>query len=277
MNRRDLMIDLAQDTIGISKKGEYLIGPRKISFSIENNTQIYKEKDFEEIIKNLKEKQIGIEDTNIVVKNEGTVDTIFRLSKNKGFKNLSLGVLNFASAYNPGGGFESGAMAQEECLAYCSDLYLKQTTGKGPEYYQINRSNRQPIYTDTMLMSNVTFFRNSNFMLVAYPVMCSVLTSPAVNMGTVINFKQDEEKAQQIMKTRMRKILYIFALNNCTDLVLGAFGCGVFGNKPEDVACFWKELLFDENLKRFFNTVTFSIVDRPGRDNNVKVFKDILK
>lgn len=51
------------------------------------------------------------------VENISTVDAILRLVK-EGKQNI--GVLNFASAKNPGGGFLNGAMAQEESLAASS-------------------------------------------------------------------------------------------------------------------------------------------------------------
>lgn len=265
-----MLIQIAQDSIQISELGEYQIGNRIYSFDTTNTTKLFTNMD--EVIAEVKNKS-KIGNTKIEVRNEGTVDAVFRLSKGNQ-KNLSLGVLNFASAYNPGGGFESGAMAQEECLAYCSDLYKKQVDGAW-DYYELHRANRNPLYTDTMFMSNVTFFRNGNFGLVSNPTMCSVLTSPAVNMGAIkIRTQENLNKAKVIMKNRMRKILYLFAYYDCKDLVLGAFGCGVFANDPNDVAKFWYELLYDEGLKDYFNSITFSILDRPGRGSNIEVFKN---
>ena len=112
-----MLQDLAQKTIEISKNGKYQIGNRIYNFETENKTEIFKDCDFDRIKSciELKEKFLN---TKIEIKNEGTVDAVFRLSKDSD-KNMSLGILNFASAYNPGGGFESGAIAQEECLAYC--------------------------------------------------------------------------------------------------------------------------------------------------------------
>ena len=273
MNRRDTMIQIAQDSIEISKKGEYQIGNRLYRFDTANDTKLFVS--MEEVINEVK-KKAKVGHPFIEVVNEGTVDAIFRLSKNKQ-KNLSLGVLNFASAYNPGGGFESGAMAQEECLAYCSDLFMKQTTGEGKEYYEINRRKNNPIYTDTMFMSNVTFFRNSRFNLVSNPTMCNVLTCPAVNIGALRGrVGTDMNFAKETMKNRMRKILYLFAYYGCEELILGAFGCGVFGNNPEDVARNWFELLFDEGLGDYFKYISFSIIDRNGRDSNINIFNEFF-
>ena len=266
------MAQIAQDSIQISELGEYQIGNRIYKFDTYNDTKFFT--DFRHVVSEVNQKPKN-SDCKIEVRNEGTVDAVFRLSKGNQ-KNMSLGVLNFASAYNPGGGFESGAMAQEECLAYCSDLYKKQVDGAW-DYYEINRANRNPLYTDNMFMSNVTFFRNGNFTLISNPTMCNVLTSPAVNMGAIkIRTQENLDEARVVMKNRMRKILYLFAYYECKDLVLGAFGCGVFANDPNDVAKFWYELLYDEGLKGYFDSITFSILDRPGtgRGSNIDVFNN---
>lgn len=50
-------------------------------------------------------------------------DTSLRAAQRLVEQGLQVGVLNFASAKNPGGGFLSGARAQEESLARSSGLY----------------------------------------------------------------------------------------------------------------------------------------------------------
>ena len=72
------------------------------------------------------------------------------------------------------------------------------------------------------------------------------------------------------MKNRMRNVLYMFAYSGCTDIILGAWGCGVFKNNAEDIARNWKELLIDENLQKYFNSVTFTVLDKTG--NNISPF-----
>jgi uncharacterized protein (TIGR02452 family) len=68
-------------------------------------------------------------------------------------------LLNFASAKNPGGGFLSGAQAQEESLARASGLYASLQCM--PEYYDLNRRCKSVVYTDHMIYSpQVPVFRD---------------------------------------------------------------------------------------------------------------------
>ena len=118
----------------------------------------------------------------IVLKNQSTVAAILEL-KEQGA--TSIGVLNFASAKNPGGGFLNGAMAQEESLAASGGLY--ETLCAHPEYYEENRKNRSMMYLDYAIFSpEVVFFRDAQFRLLEKPQTASVLTLPAVNMGQVL-------------------------------------------------------------------------------------------
>ena len=268
MNREALRA-LAQETLEISRTGRYTVEDQTVRVG---GTQLYTAQELEEIeaerLRHIPQK--GFE-TVYQVRREGTVDTVLNMA---GWERRvpKIGALNFASAKNPGGGFLNGSMAQEESLALCSDLYLTQTTGPGPQYYEINRDCRDPVYTDTMLMGDVTFFRNGDFTLTANPVTCKVLTAPAVNMGVVLRNGEDGERAKGIMKRRMRKVLALFAQWGCTRLVLGAYGCGVFRNDPEDVARYWQELLAEEGWGRYFLEVSFSILAKSDGDKNIVPF-----
>lgn len=258
MTREELKI-IASETIRISSESEYSIGVKSICFHTEPFMSFYEKT--VDLDKSKKQQNPA----KIYVKNESTVDAIHRI------QDSSLGVLNFASAKHPGGGFIVGSMAQEECLAYCSDLYIQQWPA-GKAYYEKHTSQNNPFYTHTMFINNVTFFRDANFNLITNPKMCKVLTSAAVNMGVAIKQGKSKKEGNVIMKSRMRKILNIFVENNCKSIVLGAFGCGVFGNSAQDVARMWKELLIDEEYGYFFNEVCFSVLDTP-RSDNYRVFE----
>ena len=270
MNREQLQA-LARETVEISRTGRYQTGNQVIFFDAARPTQLWTGDALDQLVQGTAVPAEG-PSAAIEVRGEGTVDAIFRLS---GGQTLcpGLGVLNFASAKNPGGGFLNGSVAQEECLAFCSNLYQTQTTGQGPRYYEINRAGRDPVYTDTMLIGDVTFFRTSDYALTQSCVTCPVITAPAVNMGIVIRNADSTERARRAMKGRMEKILALFAKWGCTDLILGAYGCGVFRNSPEDVARFWAELLLDAGYGKLFRSVTFSILERPDRDVNTAPFR----
>lgn len=269
-NFKNNMINIAKDTIAISEKGEYTLG--RMIFKLDNEgTKFFNGNNFNNIKQAIISKEKYAFD--IIYKAETTLETIYRYRDTK--SNKSLGVLNFASAYHAGGGFLNGAMAQEESLAYCSNLYRKQTTGEGKLFYIKNEKEHNAFYTDNMLMSNVTFFKNEKYQLV-YPFTCQVLTSSAVNVNLVKGKGFSDKVIEITMKNRMRKILQLFSYSNCEVIVLGAFGCGVFGNKPETIARLWNELIYEEGLGSYFKTIIFSIFDRNG-SNNYETFFNMRK
>jgi len=168
--------------------------------------------------------------TTLEVVNETTLEAGRRLA---GAPDLLL--LNFASAKHPGGGFRSGARAQEESLARSSGLFA---TLAGHPMYAHHQAQRDPVYTDWMLVSPVVpFFRTDDGALLSRPWTAAVLTAPAVNAKVVL--ARDPSRAAEvatIMKRRVERVLAIAAAEGYQTLVLGAWGCGAFGNDPNVIA-----------------------------------------
>ncbi|NGZ76402.1 TIGR02452 family protein [Saccharibacillus alkalitolerans] len=209
--------------------------------------------------------------TDYRVVNESAVKTVRDLASSGTGR---IGLLNFASAKNPGGGFLNGANAQEENLAIASGLYPTQL--KHPGYYDANRASGTMMYTHHAIYSpDVVFFRDERFELTAPPVRASVLTLPAVNYGQVLLKGEDAELAKAVMLERMRLALAVFAERGDRELVLGAYGCGVFRNDPADVAGWWRRLLDGEGWAAHFDRVVFAVLDRSKDGRTIRPFERI--
>lgn len=205
------------------------------------------------------------------VENISSVEAIFTLSA-EGKKDI--GVLNFASAKNPGGGFLGGAKAQEEDLTVSGTLYPTLTAHE--EYYRENRACRSMMYLDYAIYSpDVVFFRDETYGLVEKPVKASVLTLPAVNMGQVLLKGENAEEAKRVMRRRMKLALGIFAEQKARHLVLGAYGCGVFRNDPRDVAAWWRELL-EEGMGQHFDSVFHAVLDNSRGQHCIRAFQNMF-
>jgi uncharacterized protein (TIGR02452 family) len=144
--------------------------------------------------------------------------------------------LNFASAKNPGGGFLGGARAQEESLARASALYL--SLRAAPQFYAYHRAHRDLRYSDRVIYSpQVPVFRDDKGNLLEKPYQTSFLTAAAPNLGA-INANQPELAGDvpAVLAARARRVLAVAAAHGHRELVLGAWGCGVFRNDPATVA-----------------------------------------
>ena len=171
--------------------------------------------------------------------------------------------LNFASARNPGGGFLGGSEAQEENLAKSSGLYpcIQQMTA----FYQANRQMRFCAYLDDMIYApKVPVFRDDGYACLDRPYGVSIVTAPAVNHGAVARNEPERlAELEAIMLGRIEKLLALARRHGHRTLVLGAWGCGVFGNDPADMARWFAHHLKDDAAYgRAFEQVHFAVLDR---------------
>jgi len=178
-------------------------------------------------------------------------------------KGARVGVLNFASARNPGGGFTTGAEAQEESIARSSAIYPCLSKHMDA-FFEPNRRARSGAYTHDMIYSpHVPVIRDDYGVLLDTPYRVDFLTSPAPNAGVMMRDDRQGglKKASEILRERVERMLQLFAASGAVDLVLGAWGCGVFGNDPMTVANIFKEQL-SRKYHGCFRNIVFAVLDR---------------
>ena len=268
-------IELAQDTLRIIENGNYrnnLGETVSIKGEIESavkNSKLFRTEDFPENFE-LKKNEFP---ARFELTDETTLEAAKRICKENEHENPF--VLNFASAKNPGGGFLRGTIAQEESLAYASALYSCLTPHSA--MYEYNRRNVSALYSDWMIYSpRVPVFRNDDGSLVQKPYLVTFLTSPAVNAGVV---RQTEPQKvyliEPVNRTRAREFLWIANREGHQTLILGAWGCGVFQNDPEEIAKMFKDLLKDE-FKNCFARVIMAIYDRSSTKKVYNAFAEVF-
>ena len=218
---------------------------------------------------------------NYKVANQTTIKAALDLSGSIG----QIGILNFASAIKAGGGWLNGRIAQEE------DIMRKTTVFPSiliqNEFYK-NHSISNPFYSDRIIYSpNVFIIKDDDFNKIT-PIKINVLTSAAINLNDI---KKNSLLNQQIinyntinkidiiqitMLNRIRKILLVAIENNIKNIVLGAFGCGVFGHDAIDIANIFQQLLIQEKYEQYFNNIIFAVLDNSNYLYNFNAFNDIF-
>jgi uncharacterized protein (TIGR02452 family) len=204
--------------------------------------------------------------TRIEVVNASTLDAA-RTLVDKGHR---VAALNFASAKNPGGGFLTGARAQEESLARASGLYAMLL---GDPMYDHHRSLRDPLYTTWVIYSpDVPVFRLDEGQLLDEPYCCSFLTSPAVNVGALHHRDRRGDEIRRVMHERVERVLAVAAMHGHEVLVLGAWGCGVFRNDPQEIAELFRAALAGR-FRGAFTHVVFAVLDSSGEKRALGPFE----
>lgn len=210
-------------------------------------------------------KDSSINDMNIVVEDLDSVSAIIKHA-NKGTK---IAVLNFSSYKEPGGMFLQGSKAQEECLCHESFLYNVLSQFVIEFYDWNNRHKNKALYLNRALYSpNIIFCKNNN------STACDVITCASPNKTAAQKYQNvSDTENTKALKSRIKYVLDIAKENNVDTLILGAYGCGVFGQDPTEVASIFKEYL--DTTHKCFKNVVFAI-PKGVRDTNLESFRKVF-
>lgn len=191
-------------------------------------------------------------------------------------------VLNFANPVRPGRGVRTGAKAQEEDLCRASSLLVSLESEEAGSYYSYNKSQDSSWGSDAVMITpEVEIIKDEYGNLLDESVVVAVMTcaAPLTKQGL------DAERGKQyedMLFQRIMGMLKVAAYSGYQMLVLGAFGCGVYGNDAHLVSDLFyralKEFRFDGMVaKDFFRRVDFAVWDHSPTQYNYKEFSRNFK
>lgn len=200
------------------------------------------------------------------------MSTIGAILKNQTLLNQRIGVLNFASAIKAGGGWLNGKVAQEEDIMRKTNAFVSLLSQD--EFY-LSHSISNPVYSDSIIYTkNASIIRDDDFNFIK-PQTINLYTCAAVNL-TEMKKLNPQYSSKEDMHHRIYRILSLMAQNHEETIVLGAFGCGVFGNNPTDIADIFFDVLVLKKLEDEFKNIIFAIYDNNPLQQNYNAFKKML-
>ncbi|KAI4129445.1 MAG: hypothetical protein LQ338_002226 [Usnochroma carphineum] len=177
-------------------------------------------------------------------------------------------VLNMANAKHGGGGWLKGALAQEEAICYRSSLSFSLKR----RFYPL--PDRAAIYSPTVVVIRESLAKGHRLMDLSHPEklpVVSVVSVAAIRDPSVQRRLGDGDEIysngddRDLMRAKLRMILRIAAAKGHRRLVLGALGCGAFGNPKGEVVRLWKELLTEPEFSGgWWEDVVFAVLDDGG-------------
>jgi uncharacterized protein (TIGR02452 family) len=237
-------INIKQHMLRMKTYTHYYSYPNKYYSEPRIDINLYEDDDSTDII------------TEIKYEKAKTVDCAYKYKKE--FPNKNVCILNFASAKNPGGGLLRGSMAQEESIAYVSTLYHSLITS---DMYDSNKKDpKDDLYNDIAIYtSEICIFKlDRDDEVYIEPVFPSVISCPAVNKNHYLNSHPDENLVYDKMIDRIKLVFETAKTHKVSILILGAYGCGVFGNNPADIKEIFMGLLTND-YENVFEKVIFAI------------------
>jgi len=187
--------------------------------------------------------------------------------------------LNFAHGYNCGGGFEHSGGSQEEDIFRKTSIFLSlwphRRSDDGPGVlkrgmwigdYDEALERKEPFYPHSecggIYSPHVRVVRDlEGEGNLCDADSCDLLPTFAVLTAAAQNVSFSPPFNPKLLWEKIRTVLWMAASHGHDSVVLGAFGCGYFGNPPEVVAGTFQKLLGPGGeFENVFRLVVFSIV-----------------
>ena len=211
--------------------------------------------------------------TRVRVISSDTIDAALQLSKGSAEKPVC--ILNMANAIHAGGGFKTGALAQEEALCYRTSLHFTLKM----RFYPI--SDKAAVYSPNVLVIRESLANGHKLLDCRDPStlpVISVVSAAAIyqpSIGHMLSRPRDNFYARKedrdLMSEKIRIILRTVIKNKHRQIVLGAFGCGAFRNPPEEVAGLFAEVLQESEFSGgWWEDVVFAVLNQgfAGKTNS---------
>ena len=147
-----------------------------------------------------------------------------------------------ASQWVPGGGFLSGSLAQEESLCSRSTLYAALPKGNYP------LPDVSAEYTRDVLV-----FESPDGEVQEQWV--DVISAAAVCRPKVV-----DEAYRALLTEKMRLMMGVLVAERAEVVVLGAWGCGAYGNSIKEAVAAWRDVLAEGWVG--VRVVEFAVLER---------------
>jgi uncharacterized protein (TIGR02452 family) len=179
-----------------------------------------------------------------------------------------------ASIFKPGGGVRTGKTAQEEVIFRRTNAFLTQykkwyhPKGNG-QFDGLNEC-------DVIYAPEVHIVRNPDDTLLTGPgTKFATLVVPAVRKPKLTNRRTDyrHERDYDVMYAKIESIFQMALLHGHDTLVLGALGCGAYGNPLGIIIDIFKGHM--ATYAKYFKKIAFAILVTGDRDtSNLDRFRD---
>ena len=271
-------VRILRETMKAAEDGFYFIDESevKLPVSFEQIKQI-KLYSAEQIAQIPKVTPTSNKPVRITLRNQDTLEAAFDLHQHRTETEKPVLVLNFANPHRPGGGIRSKPGTQEEHLCVKTTLLCSLETEEACPFYQTNLDCGTQAQTDTILYSpNTVVIRNPDLSLREDPFPIAVMTVSA----PIVSRMERSELAdlENILRNRIYGIIRTAIEEGYTRLVLGAWGCGNFGNDPDLVAKLFHNVLMEHNkdggicFANCFEEITMAVFDNSAEQMRFRSF-----